>query len=227
MQKKDEDNILYGPQSSGSEDPEHTNPDATDKKEVDDLDGDDRTTDDKVYTDTYVVDDKQYTVLIVTDAGGNDVVVLSVYGGVMLSTRGKVVSDSYDFTSIVATYDFTQNLTTKTAEDAMDVEFVSTSPSFCFWPINPVADGGNGFSTAEYICYYGGDCYNGFSGFTDSDDDGIPDDSDGDGIADDGCQRDVESNVIQDTILAQDNVNGGWYGKVGIILVDDNQGNRE
>jgi len=111
---------------------------------------------------------------ITEDDNGNDLQgLIKLQGGVLLSVRGTVFMGSVGG----------GNTPDITLTPTADYPVAFSDLAYCVFPLPN--------TTADYICYFGGDCANGGTGCPDPDD--------------------------EFDYLA---VNGGWYGKVGLIETD-------
>jgi hypothetical protein len=142
-------------------------------------------TGDDVYTRSYEEKGKIYTELY-RMVDGEAEVLLTVYGGIIHTIDGQVVRKGDGFLD---------------ADDNPLVNLAGTSPSWCMFPVGDITTTGSNKETvhkANYVCFFGGDCYNG---------------SEPDSL----CTGQLEEG--QDLTMLPGDLNGGWYGKVGLKVL--------
>jgi hypothetical protein len=125
----------------------------------------------------------------------NSGVVLTAFGGIIHKIRGKIHIEE---THIVQ-------------DDLDEMAVIATSPAYCEYPVySGACPEGLGGKCVEYLCFVPGDC-------SETDFGSAPDD----------CKKDENGDISETDYLSHQEdikaleLNGGWYGKVGLFGVPE------
>lgn len=136
--------------------------------------------------------------------GDNANVVLTSFGGIIHQLRGKI---HFEETHILEKTNFTDK-----DGGLYDIRTIATSPAYCEYMIVDLVAGVYPDNFVEYVCFVPGDC-------SETDFSSAPDD----------CKKDENGDISeadypghQKDIKALE-LNGGWYGKVGLFGVPVSQ----